>query len=246
MEGRPDDVQRQLQRALPPRWRRWVPLGLVAYGLLGLTLLAAAAVLVSRPLEQLAELGSTAETQRGALVRSLRSTSRTLDDASRGFSGFGESLGIARRSTTRAADLSRDVSTTMSSLARAMNITVFGAQPLAELAPGFERAAAQLTDLGTDLDGIGAAMVRNADDVERARADLLELRRQVDELVLAAERTQIPVGSPAALGTLRLGLYGLIVWLAAPAVASLLLGLALWRATRDGPGPPTSREVRQG
>jgi len=246
VEGQPQDLQRALYRALPARWRRWAPLALIAYGLVGLAFLAASAVLVSQPLEQLGELGSTAETQRAALVRSLRSTSRTLDDAARGFSGFGESLGIARRSTARAADLSRDVSTTMSSLATAMNVTVFGVQPLAELGPGFERAAAQLRELGTDLDGIGTAMVRNADDVERARGDLLGLRSQVDELALAAERTQIPLGSPIALAALRLGLYALIAWLAAPAVASLLLGVALWRASRDIRGPDTGRDGRQG
>ena len=219
-------------RDLPQRRRRWAPLGLVGYRLLGLAILAAAAVLVSAPLEQLGALGSTAETQRAALVRSLRSTSRTLTDASSAFSGFGDSLAEARRSTGRAADLSRDVSTTMSALARGMSMTVFGVQPFAELAPGFERAATQLRELGTDLDGIGTAMVRNADDLERTRSNLVELRRQVDELAMAAERTEIPVGSPAALAALRLALYGLILWLAAPAVASLLLGLALWREAR--------------
>ncbi len=217
---------------LPPAWRRWAPLGLVAYGVLGLAILAVALILVSGPLEQLGALGSTAETQRASLVRSLRSTSQTLADASSAFSGFGDSLAQARRSTGRAADLSRDVSTTMAGLANGMRVTVFGVQPLAELAPGFERAAAQLRELGGDLDGIAAAMARNADDVERTRGNLGELRTHVDELAVAAERTRIPVGSPAALAALRLALYGLIAWLAAPAVASLLLGLALWRPMR--------------
>ncbi|MDQ3870807.1 MAG: hypothetical protein M3301_04220, partial [Chloroflexota bacterium] len=168
----PESVPALVLDRLPPAWRRWAPLGLVTYGVVGLAILAAALILVSGPLEQVGALGNTAETQRAALVRSLRSTSRTLADASGAFSGFGESLAQARRSTGRAADLSRDVSSTMSGLAGAMSVTIFGVQPLADLTPGFERAAAQLRELGTDLDGIGAATARNVNDVERTRGNL--------------------------------------------------------------------------
>jgi hypothetical protein len=200
------------------------------YGLIGLALLGAAAVGLGQPLEQLGTLGSTVETQRGALATTLRETSRSLGNASSGFEGFDESLAQARTSTDRAATIAREVSQTMVGMGRAMNVSVFGVQPLAPLAPQFERAAQQLQQLGTDLDGIGTALTRNSADIRTAQADLDRVREQVERLATAAESAPIPAGTSNGLTVIRLGLYGLLAWLALQALASLLLGLALLRS----------------
>ena len=210
------------------RW--WAGLALIVYGAVGLALLVAAIVGLGRPLEQLGTLGRTVETQRGALTATLRDTSRTLGDASTGFAGFDQSLAQARTSTDRAATLAREVSGTMAGMGRAMNVSVFGVQPLAQLAPQFERAAQQLDQLGTDLQGIGTALNRNSADIRTARADLDRVRAQVERLATAAESTPIPAGTAGELTAVRIGLYGLLGWLALQALAAVVVGLALTRS----------------
>jgi hypothetical protein len=228
-----DDVRPGTLLRGPHRdWRWWTGLALAAYGVAGLLLLAVAAIGLARPLEQLGALGGAVETERRSLVSTLRETSQTLADAGVGFGGFGESLAQARQSTDRAAALARDVSSTMSGIARASEVTVLGVQPLAQLAPQFDRAALQLQQLGTDMDGIGTAMTRNSADVEKARADIGRIRVQVEALASAAEATGIPAGTPAELSIMRLALYALIAWLALLALASVTGGLALLRASR--------------
>ena len=217
----------------PTRDRRWwAGVALVAYGVAGLLILVVTGAGLSRPLEQLGALGASVETQRGSLVETLRATSSTLRDAGNGFGGFEESLAQARRSTDRAAALSRDVSATMSGIANAMGVTIFGAQPLAQLAPQFQRAGQQLQQLGTDLDGIGVALTRNATDMQTARSDLERIRLQVDELAAAADATPIPAGTATDVTAIRLALYALIGWLSVLALASLVCGLALLRESR--------------
>jgi hypothetical protein len=198
--------------------------------LLGLVVLGATAIALGPQVERLGALGATVETQRASLAVTLRETSTTLADAAGGFGGFEESLAQAKVSTDRAAALARDVSATMSGIGRAMRVTILGLQPLAEMAPQFERAGEQLQLLGTDLDGIGAAMTRNVGDVQRARADLARVQRQVELLAVAAETTRIPAGTSGDLAAIGLAAYALGAWLAGLALACLMLGIAIWRS----------------
>jgi hypothetical protein len=224
-------------------WRRWAGLALIAYGVLGLLAMGAAALAVGPQIESLGSLGGTIETQRASLALTLRDTSTTLADAAGGFAGFEESLAQARASTDRAAALARDVSGTMADIGRAMRVTILGIQPLAELAPQFERAGEQLLLLGGDLDGIGAAMTRNVGDVQRARADLSRVQRQVEQLAIAAEMTRIPAGTGGDLAAIRFGAYALMAWLAGLALACLLIGEAIWRSASGTPARDIGRSA---
>jgi hypothetical protein len=224
--------------------RPWAGLALAVYGLFGLLVLGATALALGPQIERLGAIGSTVETQRVSLAATLRDTSTTLADASSGFGGFEESLAQARASTDRAAALARDVSGTMSGIGRAMRVTILGLQPFAELAPQFERASGQLTLLGVDLDGIGTAMNRNVGDVQRARADLSRVQRQVEQLAVAAETMRIPAGTGGDLAAIRLAVYALAAWLAGLALACLLLGIGIWRSAPASAQPrPLGRDV---
>ncbi len=193
-------------------------------------MLLGAAVLISEPLEQLDSVGESLEVERGHLVDALRSTAQTIDDAATGFEGFDASLAQTKQSSDRAANLSRDVSATMFSLAQQMNVIILGVQPFANIAPSFDRAGTQLRDLGTDLDAIGTSLVRNVDDVRAARTNLQQLGDEVDELVVSVEELELPGLSESAVGNIRLAIYGLIGWLAALALGTMLAGFALLRS----------------
>jgi hypothetical protein len=212
------------------RRRQLLGLLIAVYGVAGLLLVGSAAIAVARPLDQLATLGRTVETQRGSLVSALRDTSRTLADAGAGFGGFEASLAQARSSTDRAAELARDVSATMGDIGRAMGLTVFGIQPFAAIAPQFDRAATQLQRLSSDLQGIGTALNRNSADLTTARTNLERVRSQVDRLATAADETEVPAATSSELELIRFGLYGLLAWLALQAAACVVLGLFLMRA----------------
>ena len=217
---------------VPPWWARRLGVGLLIYGVGGLILLGGAMLAMARPLDAMDSLTVTLEEQRGALLSSLKDTSRTLGSAAEATTGFDQSLEQARASTERAAVLSRDVSGTMDELSRSMRVSVFGTQPLAQLAVPFERAGQQLLALGTDLDGIGTALQGNSDQIETIGTDLARLQGSVDKLVDGVEGAggiDIDAGS---LATLRLGLLALLLWLAGLAAGCVFAGLALLRWTQ--------------
>jgi len=218
-----------------PRWARPLGLALLLYGVIGLIVLGAGLVGLSRPLEAIDRLTVSLEQQRVTLVASLRETSRTLETATDAAAGFDGSLAQSRASAVRAADLSRDVSATMDELARSMQVSIFGAQPLAGLAAPFERSADQLEQLGTDLDGIGTALGENAGQVRTTFTQLTRLRGSVDALVKGVEATGDIGLSPGALAPLRLGIVALMLWLAGLAGACVAAGAALLRWARAAP-----------
>ena len=177
----------------------------------------------------MAALSDWVADQRSRLGSTLDATAQTLDGAGRASDGLDASLGEARRSTERAAGLTRDVSATMAELGRAMQLEIFGQRPLSPAAGGFDRASGQLRDLGSDLDGIATALGRNAGDLRTSRDDLLRLRDEVRRLRDAVAAAPSFDATRAAVGTLRIVLYTLIAWLALLAAACLALGVALLR-----------------
>jgi hypothetical protein len=120
----------------------------------------------------------------------------------------------------------------MAELARSMRISIFGSQPLAGLAPPFERADSQLQQLGADLDAIGAALDANAGQVRTTALDLTRLRRSVDRLVTGVEATGDIGVSAGSLALLRLGVLALMVWLAGLAGGCVAAGWSIVRWSR--------------
>jgi hypothetical protein len=209
-----------------------VGVALIVYGVAGLILLGAGALALAQPLEAVDRLAVSFEQQRSALLTSLRDTSRTLETAADAAAGFDGSLAQSRASATRAAELSREVSTTMAELARSMRISIFGSQPLAGLAPPFERAESQLQQLGADLDAIGAALDANAGQVRTTALELTRLRGSVDRLVTGVEATGDIGLSAGSLAPLRLGILALMVWLAGLAGGCVAAGWSILRWSR--------------
>ncbi|HUG55736.1 MAG TPA: hypothetical protein VMJ92_01560 [Candidatus Limnocylindrales bacterium] len=207
-----------IPRLTTARHARPLGLALVAWGLLGLALIAFIAVSVGPALASADALG---ERETATEIRAaLETTVRSLD-------GVGLSVADGREAAEDAARAVRDIAATTDQLAGAMSISFLGAQPFLPIAEGFRRQTASLEQLGQDLDALARALIRNQRDVEDLRASAVVLRDRVERIV-PAESTAAP--------TIRPLLYALLGWLALQAFAALGAGAWLLRSPR----PPTS------
>jgi hypothetical protein len=190
---------------------------LVAYGVLGL-LVIAGALAIGRPAigrvdEMLASAAST-----------MQSASRAATTAADAFDGFGASMEQARASATDAARLSRDAAATSAALADAMSVSIFGARPLMGLADEFTATSQQLQGMAVNLDGIGTAISASDADLGRVELSLRSLARDLAEL-----RTGIRTPSEEPLVSLNLLFYAFLLWQALLVVPSLAVGVILLR-----------------
>jgi hypothetical protein len=200
---------------------------MIAYGVVGLLLLSATMIGVAGPLAGLTRLTTSVENQRQGLIRSLRTTERTLDNAGSGIGRLDASLTEASESTTQAAELARGVSTTMGELSASMGLSILGAQPLIGLQPSFDNAARQLSELGTSIDGIGTALAANRTDIAVTKSDIEDLRdevRGIAEELSGGPKIEV---SASAVDSVRLILFGLIAWLALLSAGIIGLGVML-------------------
>jgi hypothetical protein len=217
--------------ALTDSRRRYLGLGLVAYGVAGLLLLAVAGAVIGGTIQQLSVAGATVGEQRDALVSTLRATSLTMRNASSGVGHVGQSLADAHASADHAAGLARSMGGTLRGLSGAMNVQIFGTQPLAGLVSGFDNAAGQSDQLAGDLDALGAALTQNTADLETSRQDLAALSERVDLLVASVETISFGGGQEPFIA--EIVFVALLIWLAVPAAASIALGLAMLRAVPE-------------
>lgn len=207
-------------RSLP---LRGIGVGLILYGIVGLVIIAVALLVTVGAFARLDSLSDSVEGP-------LRSTSRTVGDASGAFGRFAVSLAEAQRSSDDAARLAGEAATTLEGLAGSIDITIFGSRPFGEAAEGFREVSEQLTALGTDLDAVSRSLGSNIVDVQRAGANLRNLRGEIDGLLAAFDR--VNADQPSSTGGVRaasLALYALLLWLAIPAIASLILGVVVLR-----------------
>ncbi|MGI8998702.1 MAG: hypothetical protein ACR2GO_03230 [Candidatus Limnocylindria bacterium] len=191
---------------------------LVLYGILGIALVGGGAVIGLDLASRVEQLTATAD---GTLAAAVRST----DAAADAFTNVDASLSESEASADAAAALARDASGTLASLAAAMQLSVFGAQPLLPLAGEFEASADQAAALGDTLDSVSGSLGETRTDVASIGTELDGLSTE-----LAALRGANDTGGGAP--PLRLFVILLLLWLCIPAVGGLLGGLALLRVPR--------------
>lgn len=214
-----------------PRHPRLRLLGLVvaAYGVLGLLLFVAVAVAVNGPLERAHALSVTVDEQREGLVETMEQARATLVDMSLGVGGVDESLANAQAATDRASTISTSLASSMFDLRDSMSISIFGAQPLASLAAGFDTSGQQLSALATDLATISSSLETNRGAVETSSASLSKLAVSLAELrVLVRDSPDVEI-STASLDTIRLAVYAICGWLAVLALGCVCGGAYLYR-----------------
>ena len=195
---------------------------LIGYAAVGAVLLMAA-IIVGGPVV------SRLEGMAGSATGSVRSAAAAAEAAADAFDGFDESLSEARSSTADAAAISRETAVTLQGLSDAMSISVFGSQPLLPLADEFARSADQLDQMGTNLDGIGQALVTNKDDVVALAARLRNLSVQLNSW---SEAVADPKADADPTPPLTLLFYGFVAWQLLAVLASGAAGTILLRGSR--------------
>jgi hypothetical protein len=188
---------------------------LIGYAMLGFVLVALGAYTGLELATQVERLSGTAD-------QALSAAARATDAAAESFTAVDGSLSDAQASSDAAAALAREASGSLRSLAAAMDVSIFGTQPLQGLSTQFNANADQADALAGTLDAVGGSLGDTRTEVARIGPELAALS---DELrTLGSE----PEAAAAAPG-LRLFVVLLLVWLIMQAAASLVAGIVLVR-----------------
>ncbi|HEX7171748.1 MAG TPA: hypothetical protein VF365_03950 [Candidatus Limnocylindria bacterium] len=198
--------------------RRTVGRLLLAYGVVGCALVLVGALIGF-------DLAWRVEGLSGTATATLAAASRATEAAADAFVDVDASLEEARASSEAAGTLAREASGTLRSLAAAMDLSIFGSQPLAPMAGEFEASADQAAELADTLDRVGSSLGETRTDVARIGP---ELRTLGEELTALGDE---PEAASAAV-PLRLFVVLLLVWLVMQAGGSLFAGLVLLRSRR--------------
>jgi hypothetical protein len=196
------------------RWRR-IAWALIAYGLSGLALLIIVASVGLDAANRVERVAASADS-------ALDSAAITADAAADAVTSANDSLERGAASANDAASLSRDGSASLRSLGAAMELSIFGAQPLLPLADDFAATADQAASLADELDGVGGALTDTQSDITVLGSRLRDLSTELTALSGGE-------GAAASAPPLRLIVVLLAVWMALPAVAALLTGIWLLR-----------------
>lgn len=204
--------------------RRLLGWGLVLYGLLGLGIVLGGAVVGLDVAARVERLASAAD---GTLDAAARSTEAAAD----AFTNVDASLAESQVSAEGAADLALEASGTLDSLSRAMQLSVFGAQPLLPLASEFAASSDQAASLAETLDSVAASLDETRGDVSGIG---VELDRLASQLAVLQEST----GSGGSAPPIRPFVILLLAWLLVPAVGGVIGGLAVLRLARAPTATP--------
>ena len=198
---------------MPLRPLAW---GLLAYGTLGAVILV---IVVAVALDA----AGRAERLAGSADGALAAAADAADAAADAVAGADDSLERGAASAADASDLSRDAAASLSSLGAAMELSIFGAQPLLPLADDFADTAGQASALADELDGIGGSLAATRTDMVTVGDRLRDLATELDGLRGAGET------GDAGMPPLRLLVGLLAAWLGLPALAALAAGAWLLR-----------------
>jgi hypothetical protein len=218
------------------RRRRRLGGALLAFGISGLVLVVAAAILVLGSLSAVDNAATGFERQRAELVAMIDPAASALSNAATGASNAAGSLTRASDASRRAADLTSRLATSFEGMAGLGSFELFGARPFAGVASQFTDVAAQSRSLSADLASTADALATNVADSQAVAAGLRDLADRLTQLETsvgsAGGSGSAGTGSGLPIGLARLVLLGLLAWFAIPALASTWLG---WRLTRRRP-----------
>ena len=196
--------------------------GLIAYGVAGLIL---SIVGVTFGLDAAGQLERLA----GATDQTLEAAARSTSAAAQSFDSIDASLVSAETSVAQAATLAADAGATLDALSAAMNLSVFGAQPLRPLADEFADAADQAGELATTLTTTAGSVSDVQADATAIGVELEGLAEELEALRGTVPQDPVPIRGLVAL---------LIAYLTLPAVAALIAGSLMLRAQRAAQEAP--------
>jgi hypothetical protein len=193
--------------------RRLLGWALVLYGLVGIALVIVGGTLGLEVATRVEGLAAAAE-------GTLAAAARSVDAASDAFANVDSSLAESQASAEAGATLAQDASGTLASLSAAMELSIFGAQPLLPLAADFATSAEQAEALADTL-------VRVASSLDDTRVDVSSIGEELDDLgtELAVLRDSTGAGGDAP--SVRPFVLLLLAWLLVPALGAVLGGMAI-------------------
>jgi len=212
------------------RRRRRLGFGLIAFGLTGLLLVVAAALLVLATLGAVGDAATGFERQRAELLAMVDPAASALSGAADSAAHAGASLTQASDASRRAADLTGRMATSFEGLAGLGSFEILGSRPFANVSSGFTDLATQARSLSTDLTSTAESLTTNVADSQSVAGDLRSLADRLRRLETTVQTSGGIGGSttlPIALA--QFVLLALLAWFSVPAIASLWLGRRLVR-----------------
>ena len=198
--------------------RRWLGLGLVLYGAIGVAMIVAGSLIGLSAADRVEALVSDAD-------RALAAASDATRAAADSFDGVDDSLAGANESSAAAAALARRSAETLDNLSAAMQLSILGAQPLLPLAADFADSAALAGDLADTLEGVQESLATTQGDVTAIGSELDGLATELENL---GDATQMAGGAPP----IRVLVVLLLLWLGIQVAAALVAGGMLLRPDR--------------
>jgi hypothetical protein len=193
--------------------RRLLGWGLVLYGMVGIALVIVGATLGL-------EVAARVEGLVAAAQGSLAAATRSVDAASDAFANVDSSLAESQTSAEAAAALARDASGTLASLSDAMELSIFGAQPLLPLASEFATSSEQ-------ADALADTLGRVASSLDDTRADVSSISAELDDLGTELAVLRDSAGSRGDAPSVRPFVLLLLAWLILPAIGAVLGGMTV-------------------
>ena len=213
------------------RFLRAAAIALAIYGVLGLFITAAMLVVGYSTFSQVNTLQLGLESERASLVQSIRTVSQTVADTAASTTNFQQSVDGARSSADSASGMANQTAGIFRQLARSLNISILGTQPLAGVAPQFDQSADQLQQLAISLGTTRDSLAQNGNDVRRVGSDLAQLRGQLDAVANALEQPGI-FGATQQLLPFEFAFYGMCLLVLLQSLFSVVAGAALFRLQR--------------
>jgi len=211
---------------------RAASVALMLYGVLGLAIAVAMVVVAATTFDRIATLQASLERERGTLVTSLRTAATMLGDSANVTRSFQGSIDGARGSADTASKLANDTAGTFRDMSANMNISFFGVQPLAGLAPQFSQGADQLQQLAISLGTTRDALAQNTTNMRNVTTDLQMLQGQFNAVASSLEQPGVLGLGPQTLLPFQLFVYGVCLLLILQSAFSIVAGIALFRMQR--------------
>ena len=221
-----------------------IALGL--YGVLGLFIAAAMLIVGISTFAQVITLQTTLESERVALVQSIRTVSGTLRDTAAATTDFQKSIDNARGAADQASSLANTSAGTFRGLGTNLaTLTILGFQPLAGIAPQFASSADQLQQLAISLGATRDALAQNGSDVQRVGADLGQLQQQLDAVATSLSQPGVLGLEPQGLLPFQIAFYGMCLLVILQSAFALVAGVVLYRLQRALGAEPLFPHVRR-
>lgn len=209
---------------------RLAGLTLATYGVIGLFVAGVLVLVGTSAFREVERAQAELDAERVRLVQGLERVSETFAATAEATTSFEGSLVGARASAEGAAALARDSAANFREVAQAVQLVVFGVQPLGGLAPGFTQMAEQMDQMGTTLSVTGDLLQQNATDVRRVSQDLEQVRDEVGRLAETVDRAGLLLAaSQEGLMPFRLAYYGICLLIGMQSLFSLIGGFAVAR-----------------